>query len=259
MEYDSETNATATKYSPSTSPTIRSVLPDPINFSSFLTSITDIKGAADAAGVDLDTAVGGTPAAFELVFNANGTFTAAACSKVGSSDVSEVAPTCGTAKSFTVPSNGAVYANETIIVGGTGSAASTVNGRVTVTSNNNIVIGNNISYQPNTNSVLGLVALNNVIVAYWTPNNLSWTGATIATSGVWADTCDQQLWSYGCSTHGTMTFTGSSATNNGGSMSMFANREYDYDPNLLWLTPPWFPTVEKPYTVLIQREITPPS
>ena len=46
-----------------------------------------------------------------------------------------------------VPSNGAIYADETIIVGGTGSAASTVNGRVTVTSNNNIVIGNNISYR----------------------------------------------------------------------------------------------------------------
>ncbi len=244
-------------YSPSTSPTIRSVLPDPIDFSTFLTSITDIKGAADAAGVDLDTAVGGTPAAFEVVFNANGTFTAAACSKVGSSDVSEVAPTCGTAKTFNVPSNGAVYANETVIIGGTGSAASVVNGRVTVTSNNNIVIGNNISYQSGTNSVLGLVALNNMIVAYWTPNNLSWNAATIATTGQWTDACG--AFGYQCGSHGQMTFTGSTATNDGGSMSMFSAREYDYDPSLLWLTPPWFPTVDKPYTVLIQREITPPS
>ncbi len=197
------------------------MLPDPINFSSFLTSITDIKGAADGGGVDLDTAVGGTPSAFELVFNANGTFTAAACSKVGSSDVSEVAPTCGTAKTFNVPSNGAIYSNETVIIGGTGSAASVVNGRVTVTSNNNIVIGNNISYQPSTNSVLGLVALNNMIVAYWSPNNLTWYAATIATTGQWSDTCG--VFGYQCGTHGTMTFWGSTATNNGGSMSMFGH------------------------------------
>ena len=108
-----------------------------------------------------------------------------------------------------------------------------MNGRVTVTSNNNIVIGNNISYQPSTNSVLGLVALNNMIVAYWTPNNLSWNAATIATTGQWTDTCG--AFGYQCGTHGTMTFTGSTATNNGGSMSMFATRVYNYDPNLLWL------------------------
>jgi hypothetical protein len=246
----------ATIYTPSSSPTIRSVLPNPIDFSTFLTSITDIKGAADAGGRDLDVLLGGSPSAYKVVFNSDGTFSAAACAKVGSSDVSEIAPTCGAAQTFTVPSNGAIYANETVIIGGTGSAASTVNGRVTVTSNNNIVIGNNISYQAGTNSVLGLVALNNMIVAYWGPNNLSWTAATIATTGQWTDTCG--MFSYQCGTHGSMVFTGSTATNNGGSMSMFSSREYDYDPNLLWLLPPWFPTVDKPYTVLMQREITPP-
>ena len=62
--------------------------------------------------------------------------------------MSEVAPTCGAATTYNVPSNGAIYSNQTVIIGGTGSNASVVNGRVTVTSNNNIVIGNNISYQP---------------------------------------------------------------------------------------------------------------
>ncbi len=244
----------ATKYSPSTTPTIRSVLPDPIDFSSFLTSISDIQRASDAAGVDLSRS--SPPDAWEVVFNSNGTFSAAPCQKVGSSDVSEVAPTCGTATTYPVPTNGAIYSEQTVIIGGTGSSASTVNGRVTVTSNNNIVIGNNISYQPNTNSVLGLVALNNMIVAYWAPSSLSWNAATIATTGQWTDTCG--AFSYGCGTHGTMTFTGSTATNAGGSMSMFGTRVYNYDPNLLWLLPPWFPTVDKPYTVLMQREITPP-
>ena len=72
------------------------------------------------------------------------------------------------------------------------------------------------------------------------------------------DTCDSAAFNTGCGTHGTMTFTGSTATNGGGSMSMFNTRVYNYDTNLLWLTPPWFPTVDKPYTVLMQREITPP-
>jgi hypothetical protein len=243
---------TATKYSPSTSPTIRDVLPNPINFATFLTSISDIQRASQSGGVYLHQTT--APAAWEVVFNSNGTFTAAACSKVGSSDVAQVAPTCGTATTYNVPSNGAIYSNETVIIGGTGSAASTVNGRVTVTSNNNIVIGNNISYQAGTNSVLGLVALNNMIVAYWAPNNLTWWAATITTTGYWADSC--QAFSYGCGSHGTMIFNGSTATYAGGSMSMFTSRTYNYDPNLLWLLPPWFPTVDKPYTVLLQRELT---
>jgi hypothetical protein len=246
----------ATIYTPSSNPTIRSVLPNPIDFSSFLTSITDIKGASLVGGINLDAKIGGSPSAYEVVFNPDGTVTASACTKVGSSDVSQIAPTCGAQSTYPVPSNGAIYADETIIIGGTGAAASTVNGRVTVTSNNNIVIGNNISYQAGTYSVLGLVALNNMIVAYWAPSNLSWTAATIASTGQWTDTCG--AFSYQCGTHGTMTFTGSTATNNGGSMSMFTTRVYDYDPNLLWLLPPWFPTVDKPYSVLMQREITPP-
>ena len=59
----------------------------------------------------------------------------------------QVAPTCGAPTTYNVPSNGAIYSNETVIIGGTGTSASTVNGRVTVTSNNDIVIGNNITYQ----------------------------------------------------------------------------------------------------------------
>ena len=54
--------------------------------------------------------------------------------------------------------------------------------------------------------MLGLVALNNMIVAYWAPNNLSWYAATIATTGQWSDTCG--VFGYQCGTHGTMTFIG---------------------------------------------------
>ena len=40
-------------------------------------------------------------------------------------------------------------------------------------------------------------------------------------------------------------------------MSMFGTRVYDCDQNLLWLLPPCFPSVDKPYTVLLQREVQP--
>ena len=38
-------------------------------------------------------------------------------------------------------------------------------------------------------------------------------------------------------------------------MSMFGTPVYNYDQNLLWLLPPWFPSVDKPKTVLLQREL----
>ena len=51
-----------------------------------------------------------------------------------------------------------------------------------------------------------------------------------------------------------MTFNGSSATNTGGSMSMFTTRIYQYDTTLAYLPPPWFPTFSDVYTVLSFRE-----
>jgi hypothetical protein len=54
-----------------------------------------------------------------------------------------------------------------------------------------------------------------------------------------------------------MDFTGSTATKNGGSMAMFDYRNYNYDQSLLYLQPPWFPTVEDAYTVILSRELTP--
>src|SRR5262249_15113303 len=73
----------------------------PIDFSKFLVSLTDIKRAAQSGGVYLYQA-GRT--SWNLVFNANGTFTAAPCT--GSSP--EITfPTCGTPSTYNVPSNGA--------------------------------------------------------------------------------------------------------------------------------------------------------
>ena len=42
-----------------------------------------------------------------------------------------------------------------------------------------------------------------------------------------------------------MIFTGSTATAHGGSMGMFDTRIYNYEPSLLYLQPPWFPTDQR--------------
>jgi len=55
-----------------------------------------------------------------------------------------------------------------------------------------------------------------------------------------------------------MVFTGATATNQGGYMSMFAARVYIYDNSLSYLQPPWYPTIDYAYTVLLFRELPAP-
>jgi hypothetical protein len=115
--------------------------------------------------------------------------------------------------------------------------------------------------------VLGLVALNSVYVADWAPDDLDWRAATIAELYQW------RAWTCGSNVHGagsTMTFTGSTVTNGsvsnpdragdgptgGGCMSpAYSQRFYNYDPTLQTLPPPWFPTVEDPYSIMLFREL----
>jgi hypothetical protein len=40
-------------------------------------------------------------------------------------------------------------------------------------------------------------------------------------------------------------------------MGLFNSRVYQYDQSLLYLPPPWFPTVQDAYTVVLSREIAP--
>jgi len=110
--------------------------------------------------------------------------------------------------------------------------------------------------------VLGLVASHSVIVAQWVPSTLSWRAATIAQSGTWRSYgFDNQTGSsepdyVGNFKLASMTFTGSTATYGGGSMGLFNSRVYQYDSTLLYLPPPWFPTIQDAYTVVLSREIT---
>ena len=220
--------------------TIRSVIKNPVNFNDFLTSLSDIQRASQSGGIYLNNAA---VDAWKLTFMPNGTVTAQSCMKSGTYDVAQSTPNCnGAITTYNVPTNGAIYVGQTAIVLGQ------VNGRVTVASKANVVVGGNITYILTGDDVLGLVAQNDVVVAEWAPYDLSWRGATIAQSGTW------HSWS-NTGSHGTLTYVGSTATYNGGYMNMFKTRIYQYDDSLLYLQPPWFPTVEDAYTVLLSREL----
>ena len=218
---------------------VKTKIPDaPINFNSFLSSLTDISAAAKPS-YDFENT---TVAAWQLVFNSSGTFTVQSCQQSNGKDVSAQTPTCGPTTTMTVPVNGAIYSSQPVIVSGQ------IHGRVTVASNTNIIVGGNISYVTPGQDVLGLVAANNVIVPQWAPPNLTWTAGVLAEAGTWESYSSD-------GSHGTMTFTGSSATALGGDFTMFNTRVYNYDSNLLFLSPPWFPTLADSYTTLLFREV----
>ena len=95
------------------------------------------------------------------------------------------------------------------------------------------------------------MASNNMFVTQWAPANLNWRAATLAQAGQWESAPNAPSGSH----NGTMTFTGSTAALNGGQMSMFDYRVYQYDPTLAYLQPPWFPTLTNNYTVELFREL----
>lgn len=235
----------AQRYDDDTNPDIRSKIPNPIDFTSFLTSFTDIERASQLGGVYLNDAGND---AWRLTFNAVGTVTVEACDAAGGSTaddvVADVLPTCTTYSTPSVPANGAIYAVQDVIVQGT------VKGRVTVASNDDIIVGDDISKVTVGQDVLGLVAKNDVYVAKYTPDPLTWDAGVIAQTGTWK----ARDWSG--TNKSLMTFRGMAATDDGGSFSgMFDVRDYGYDDSFQWLPPPWFPVVEDAYTVLLFREL----
>ena len=212
----------------------------PIDFSKFLVSLVDIKRAAQVGGVYLNQA-GKT--GWKIVFNADGTFTAAPCT--GANLQSAPAPTCTPATTYPVPSNGAIYTDVDAIVSGS------VNGRVTVGSGQNVVVAGNIAPVTAGDDVIGLVANSDLWVAAYAPAQLTWNAAVLVETNTWHST--------GAS-HGAgslMTFTGSAATATGGSFGEYASRVYAYDEHLQFLPPPWFPSIDDTYTTAFFREVTP--
>jgi Tfp pilus assembly protein PilX len=230
------------------SATIRSVIKSPINFNNFLSSLVDIERGSLGGGLNLDDLAADNGIAvvnaWRLTFLATGSLLAQPCLLDTGRHPAELPPICDPGFVEPVPANGAIYSTPTVVVSGM------VNGRVTVATNNDMVVGDDLSYVAEGDDVLGLIARNEVLVALWVPINLTWRAATIAQGGKW------RSWT-GTTLKGTMTFKGSTATKDGGYMSMFANRVYEYDETLVYLPPPWFPTVEEAYTIVLFRELPP--
>jgi Tfp pilus assembly protein PilX len=236
-------------------PDIRTQIHDPINFSAFTQSQADVRRVAIFEGGTSFPYLDASPDAWKLTFQSNGTVLVQPCTRARinhvSYDVAQVAPTCTTGTSYPLPAKGAIYSEEPVIVSGT------VNGRVTVVSNVNVVVGGNLNYLSDVDGtapkddVLGLIGKSYVFVAAWAPTTLTWHAATLAQ--------EQQWRSYNCPSDGagsgTMTFTGSTATMHGGCMTQYDVRNYNYDQSLLYLPPPWFPTIGGAYTILVFREL----
>ena len=238
----------AQRYDQDTNPTIRSQIKNPIDFTSFLTSFADIERASQVGGVYLNDA---SKAAWRISFKSDGTMDVETCQPSGSNDVADVTPVCTAASPANrpVPANGAVYVVQDVIVRNAPSAGG-VRGRVTVASNDDIIVGGNITFVTSGTDVLGLVAKNNVYIAKYTPDPLTWSAGVIAQTGTW----QARPWSTPLKS--LMTFRGMAATDDGGSFAgMFTNRDYGYDPSFEYLPPPWFPVVEDAYTVLFFREL----
>jgi hypothetical protein len=243
----------AKRYDLTTTPTIRSVIRVPINFNNFLASLVDIKSAAGAGGIVEDNAAVDV---WWLTFQPNGQVNVQSCTKDAGKPIGDKLPVCGAATPLSLPANGAIYVGQSVIVSGT------VNGRVTIGSAADIYPGSTLDYAQPGDDVLGLVASHSLIVPQWAPAVMSWRAATIAQSGTFRSYgFDGQLGAVepdyiGDGRLTSMTFTGSTATYGGGSMGLFATRTYQYDTSLLYLPPPWFPTLQDAYTIVLSRELT---
>ena len=131
-----------------------------------------------------------------------------------------------------------------------------------------------MTYAVNGSDVIGLEAQGEIDIATWgldSSGNILIYGAQLALNGQWTDdpNCSPSNNYSNChaaqtvcspATACTMTFYGSSALYGGGSSAiglsnLFKARSYNYDTNLIFLPPPWFPTLGNAFTILVQREM----
>ncbi|HJX49107.1 MAG TPA: pilus assembly PilX N-terminal domain-containing protein [Gaiellaceae bacterium] len=283
----------AKKYDKSTSPTALCKLNNcaAVPFSSLTPTIPKVKAAAGAPGNILLAATdptnpalsGQSPAysvdAWKLVFQTNGTVLVSSCKKYSTGGSTPTIyedydgtnqPVCGTAVSKTVPPlQGAIYSDgPDVIVSGV------VNGTLAVATPGDIVYGGNLTYTQNGADVIGLEAGGTIYIARWAPDangDITIYGAQFALGGPWTADPKSPCGSGSPQTNGchavcstitkcTMNFYGSSALEgvSGGSISMsamFNTRNYNYDPNLLFLPPPFWPSLGNSFTILVQREL----
>ncbi len=253
-----------------------------VPFSSFASTFTTVAGAASAGGISLgstdntNSALSGqSPAykvdAWKLVFQSNGTVLVSSCKlytdatpKTWPDYDGTTAPVCGTATTKTVPSNGAIYSAADVLVSGV------VKGKVTVATAGNVIYGGNVTYNTNGTDVLGVEATGTIYIAQWAqrldPNgNITLWNAQFALNGPFVGDpgCSSPSGCDSVCSNGTkcvMTINGSTAVygQSGSAISManqFNIRNYNYDPNLLFVQPPYWPTLGNAFTILTQRPI----
>jgi hypothetical protein len=292
--YSGNTNlvSPARKYAKDSSPSIRTIISEPITFSALRQSpqIAPIGGGEGAIQLNAALPTGltltpttGIPNAWWLNFQSNGYVAVSSCMKASATvngtltyyPVEYKQPSCtpfGSPVQLSQTGGEDIYSTEDVIISGT------VSGQVTVytagggkassgdgsLSAGDIIVGGNISYANPGSDVLGAVANKNVIVACWEPNDpLIWRAATMSLNGAWES--DAAL-SPACTatTKGSMTFTGSTATDLGGSMAPvngaggFNTRTYNYDPTLRYLPPPDYPQIPAALKVMYERAIPSP-
>jgi PilX N-terminal len=283
----------ARKYASNSSPSIRTVINEPITFADLRQSNQIAPETGGEGAIQLDAASTGitltpttnVPNAFWLKFSAPNKLSVYQCLEyyTGSSTKTYYAvdldqPNGGTETGNCTIYNSLsnvtlnatteeIYSTSDVIVSGA------VGGQVTVytaggakategddkVATGNIIIGDNISYVTPGSDVLGLVATNSVIIACWEPEtNLTWTAATIALNGAWES---DPGYNNSCNmSKNNMTFTGSTATYSGGSMGGFnGSHTYNYDPTLRYLPPPDYPEIPSAFKIMYERQIAVPG
>lgn len=248
-------------YDSATTPSFQNKFPTPIDFSHFTQARLDIKDAATVGGTAWNDS---SANAWMVQFLADGR--AKVYKITNTSDPGSSLGTINCPQIVNVPSNGAMYFEQSVIISdgstksdtcspsGAGPRPSIVNGRVTVATKGNVYIGGNISYASPGDDVLGLIAANEVIIAKYTPSVLTWRAASLAQSGQW-----RTYLSTADGNHSSMVYTGSQTTSDGGYASMFGTRTYQYDDTLQSLRPPFYPILEGSWETFYWREVQPPA
>ncbi|MES1247038.1 MAG: hypothetical protein ABUS54_05115 [Actinomycetota bacterium] len=267
----------ARKYDSTTTPTALCKLNNcaSIDFSQFASTITTVQGAANAGGISLPstdtwtgTSTAFTPDAWKLVFNSNGTVTATSCKKYTTGSGQNIttynvwegsnAPTCNTSKNapwssaINVPSNGAIYSPLPVIVMGT------VKGRVTIATAGDAVFGGNLSYNTPGTDVAGVETQGTMWVASWgrVANGTETVNAAVLAlnGGLQAESSPPSCSNCKFVINGSIAVYGAS----GGAIQLsqaFSTRTYNYDNNLLFVQPPYWPTLGNSFDILVQREV----
>ena len=278
--------------SPSTLPTRsdvftvgRQVSVPAVDFSSLTANLATLKSLAQAGGIYLTSSQynGSAALGYHIVLKTNNAFdlyvvTAvvsspnSSCTSGGSGQTQWGLWTISTQQflqTYTIPSNGIVFAEDNVWVDGTinHSRISIVTAKLPdpgASSEPSITVNSNLLYS-NTDGtdVIGLISQGNINVGYGSSDVLTIDAALISQNGrvgryYYNSSCD------GTYNRSTLNLFGMIATNlrygfayvdGVGNKTGYTNRNLTYDANLLYGPPPSFPLTSSYYTTLSWQEI----